>query len=121
MYLKVRGGGRGGLGAGLDCGSRDRETRVDGGVRDGGVGDAGVGPVGASAAGSGLEEEDECCPAEGERSDHLERCCSSAVGEGSESVWTHELERLGHRRGRLAPEPTHTMHVDTLHTLGELE
>ena len=94
---------------------------MDDGVRDGGVGDAGVGPVGASAAGSGLEEEDECCPAEGERSDYLERGCSSAVGERSESVWTHELERLGHRRGRLAPEPTHTMHVDTLHTLGGLE
>ena len=65
---------------------------MDDRVRDGGVGDAGVGQVGASAAGSGLEEEDECCPAEGERSDHLERCGSSAIGERSESVWTHELE-----------------------------
>ena len=42
--------------------------------------------MGASAAGSGLEEEDECCPAEGERSDYLERGGSSAIGERSESV-----------------------------------
>ena len=41
-----------------------------------------MGPVGESAAGSGLEEEDERGPyTEGERSDHLERGGSSAIGE----------------------------------------
>ena len=64
---------------------------MDGGER-GSFGVGGVGPVGESAAGSGLEEEDERGLTEGERSDHLERGGSSAMGERSESVWTHELE-----------------------------
>ena len=51
-----------------------------------------MGPVGESTARSGLEEEDERGPTEGERSDHLERGGPSAIGERSESVWTHELE-----------------------------
>ena len=73
-------------------GRRCTLTMNDDGVRDRGDGVDGVGPVGEGAAGSGLEEEDERCPAEGERSGHLERCGSSGIGERSESVWTHELE-----------------------------
>ena len=37
-------------------------------------------------------EEDECCPSEGQRSDHFERSGSCAIGERGESVRTHELE-----------------------------
>ena len=64
---------------------------MDDGVRGRGDGVDGVGPVGEGAAGSGLEEEDERGPTEGERSDHLERGGPSAIGERSESVWTHEV------------------------------